>query len=529
MSVAAPCVAAIFGVVAVPQSDVVELQVHLGCTSEVSSFELMLANFEGKYSPNGIYPLSIGVDGSLSIGRGTVCPLLITCHVENIKYVSAPSESYVQVSGRCWGERLFRRVITKTYLNVKGEVIIKDLLDYHVGLSHLRNGAELVEATDTTYTNLNYQDTPVFDIIKYVAETADTQGVIGYDFRIAPDGKFEFFPRGTKANAVNLQDRIENSEYSQSISRVRNKITVYGAPNKSVPADKDAWTESLNPTDGAWSALSGTISIDTTNKIEGAGSIKTYVQDLYYAGCLFTLQAEKLVNMQLFPVLNLWLSREDSYNGNVTVTLFDSSGLRAINELTLGAEKWFQIQLQGGSSYSDMWQTEDGFDWVHIWRISVACWFDNTGTGSFWVDGLFFGGRRFSAMVEDLGSQDLSGLREQVEINEELGSDLECLCRAKATLSSLKDPALNLLLRSTVIDFGSKPILAGDVLHVELPLEGIDANFRVQTIEYRVIAATQTLEVTLELGKETLLLADYMYSLKSRTDSLCRYKAPRRA
>jgi hypothetical protein len=89
--------------------------------------------------------------------------------------------------------------VTKTYENKKGEEIVKDLLDYYVGLSHVRDGTELVEATDTTYTKLEYENTPVFDILKYIAESADKQGVIGFDFRVAPDGKFEFFPKTAKA------------------------------------------------------------------------------------------------------------------------------------------------------------------------------------------------------------------------------------------------------------------------------------------------------------------------------------------
>ena len=155
-----------FGTVAPPQGDITELTLHLGCTNEVSSFEAVLANFDGKYSPNGQSAIGVGLDGSISVGRGSACPLLMTCRVENVKYESAPSESYVHVSGRCWGERLFRRVVTKTYLNMKGEDIVKDLLDYYVGLSHVRNSTELVETTDTTYTNLSYQDTPVFDILR---------------------------------------------------------------------------------------------------------------------------------------------------------------------------------------------------------------------------------------------------------------------------------------------------------------------------------------------------------------------------
>jgi hypothetical protein len=229
----------------------------------------------------------------------------MTCRVEEIKYESTPVENYVRVSGRCWGERLFRRVVTKTYENKKGEEIVKDLLDYYVGLSHVRNSTELVEATDTTYTRLEYENTPVIDILRYIEESADKAGVIGFDFRVAPDAKFEFFPRNSKASAVSLSEKIEQSEYSSDIHRVRNKIAAYGVADKSVPLYKDAWTESLTPADGAWTATSGTVSFDSAVKVKGSGSVKTYAQNLSYGGCLFTLNAGKEVDAELYPVLNL--------------------------------------------------------------------------------------------------------------------------------------------------------------------------------------------------------------------------------
>jgi hypothetical protein len=64
-------------------------------------------------------------------------------------------------------------------------------------------------------------------------------------------------------------------------------------------------------------------------------------------------------------------------------------------------------------------------------------------------------------------------------------------------------------------------------VHVELPNEGIEGDFRVLNVEYYVDAKTQTLETTLELGREQPLLADYVFKLKSKTDSLSRYKLAR--
>jgi len=95
-------------------------------------------------------------------------------------------------------------------------------------------------------------------------------------------------------------------------------------------------------------------------------------------------------------------------------------------------------------------------------------------------------------------------------------------------LAHLENPAEFLTIRSTVIDYGMDPVLAGDKIHVVLPNENIDSDFRVISVEYRVLAEDQTLEITLELGKEKPLLADYLYGLRSTTitaEKLMRTKA----
>ena len=74
MSVEIPQVAVAFGDVGVPQGDVVELRVHLGCTKEVGSFEVLLQNWDKKYSPGGTHPINVGVDGHIDIGRGATVP-----------------------------------------------------------------------------------------------------------------------------------------------------------------------------------------------------------------------------------------------------------------------------------------------------------------------------------------------------------------------------------------------------------------------------------------------------------------------
>jgi hypothetical protein len=537
MSVELPVVAIVFGSVTPPQKDVLELTVHLGQTNEVSSFNCLLQNFDGKYSPGSSNEIVEGVDGSISIGRGASCPLIATVRVEDVEYVSSVENNrilhLVRVKGRCWGERLFRRVVTKTYENMKGEAIVKDLIDNYVGLSHVRNGTELIENTDTTYTRLEYENTPVFDVLKYIASSADKAGVIGFDFRVAPDGKFEFFPRNTKSSPVSLKERIEFSQYSKDIHRVRNRIWVFGAAEKKYPSDGDAWTETLDLNGDAindWQSGTGTGSVSLANDrvAKGTYSIKhtTNTAD-YYGRLRLIIPSGMQPNLNKYPSIQFQINREGGFSNAATLILQDNAGNWATREFSIPeADKWALIEFNAGKKHENEWNWVDaGFNWEIINEIFWDVHFPGTGTGNFWVDNLFFNRARWEAMQEDTSSQSNYGLRELVEVDEELHSDNECLLRAKALLAHLKDPVEHLTIRSTVIDYGTTPLLPADKIHVTLPNENIDADFRIISVEYHVRANEQVLEITLELGREPPLLADYLYALKKKTESLARYKA----
>jgi len=111
--------------------------------------------------------------------------------------------------------------------------------------------------------------------------------------------------------------------------------------------------------------------------------------------------------------------------------------------------------------------------------FKINCPFNGVGSGSFWIDLLYFGGKRYSNTTENAASHNLYGLREYVDIDEELYSDNECNLRAQAILDFMKDPAEHIVVKSSVIDYGASLILAGDKVHVELPNENVDGDFRV--------------------------------------------------
>jgi hypothetical protein len=530
MSVAIPKASAVFGSVTPPQSDIIDLRVHLGCTAEISSFECLLQNFDKKYSPGGTYPINVGSDATISLGRDPNCPLVLTGKVEEIEPLSDALEHYIRVRGRCNGEQLFRRLVTKSWDNVKGEVVIKYVIDNYTSLSHVRDSVELVEDTDTIYTHLEYDDTPVFDIIKYIAETADLAGAIGYDFRIAPDGKFEFFPKNSKTSSVDLSERLEVSEYKKDIFRVRNKITVYGARGRNEPADKDAYTE--ESLDG-WAFGPGEGSLSGSNPKVGLKYIHVTSEiDLNYTSVARLTLPSSISGLgnKGFQTLNFYIrfnGADSNLGGYIQAYAPGLGGFFRIadEDMVIGSTwKFNQIKLGRSQEKSDdnpagKWLKFGNADWSDITKIEFY-FFMSLTYFTMDIDGIYFGDGRFRATVTGSGD-----LREKTEVDEELFSDAECEYRAKALLDFLKDPIETLKVRSEVVDYGTTPILAADKIHVTVPNENIDGDYRLISVEYKASGRDQTLEVELELAKEPQLLADFIYGFRKSILKLDKYKA----
>jgi len=507
--------------------DVLDARIHLGMVDEVGSFELTLQNFEAKYTGQ----IGVGDKIKIWLGReGSELLKTFTGRIEEIEFSSTSTENYLLLRGRDRGEELFRRTVTKTYENQKAEDVVKDLIDNFTDLKHLRGSTELVENSDTTFTRLEYENTPVFDILKDVAKSTVKNGVVGFDFRVAWDGKFEFFQRNTKTSQVSLSERIEVAHYSKDIGRIRNKIVVYGAAEKSLPSDRDGMTEAVTNAYGVWSSGTGTgsVSTDATVKIMGSYSLKHTTSTSDYYGCaVFTLN--NAVDTDKYPSLTFQIRRESAFSGGVTIELEDSAGMKVTRNFYVDAEKWALQSFVCGAKNTDQWTHDltnsQNLNWAEIKKIRFYCFFSGTGTGSFWIDNLFFNSRRWTHTTEDTTSQSTYGLRELVEVDEELHSDSDCEKHANALLKWLKDPAEHLTLQSNVIDPGSNRLLPGDMIHVTLPNEGIDGDYRILTVEHRVSSRDQMWEVTLELGKEPVRLASIVSELQSRTSSLARYKA----
>ncbi len=537
-----PNVALVFGAISPPQGDITGLSIKLGGTNKVSTFVVTLRNTNGKYGVGGATPITVGMDGSISMGRTPYCPLLITCRVEDVDIETSPTESYATISGRCWGEKLFRYTVTKNYLAQKGEYIVKDILDYYAGLSHARGGVELVANTDTTYSDLEYEDSPAWDILKYIAETSDKSGAIGFDFRVEPDGKFAFFAKGSKyhnvlkINEPGSENVDISSRYRKNISRVRNRIKIYGLADKSYPTDKVSWTRSLTPADGAWASGIGTVSLDATGAPDGGACVKVRVGSSYGNVLDLNFTAGHEPDCNLYPVIGLQIKAETSFSGNGFILLMDDAVKFASKTISVSPDGEFHVLEMGvGDAYANQWENVDaGFNWSKITKIRINQGFPTgVGSGSFWVHRMYVGGRRFAYQSDDVTSQAAYGIREYVETDEELWTDNECMLRAKSLLAFLKDPDLFITVKSSLFSYNDSAILPGDSIKTWLSDAGIsDTWLRVDTIEYIIPdGQTDRLEIKIDLERVHPQMADYLYGLRTFTvnvEKLSRTKTGKR-
>jgi len=464
--------------------DVVEVAVHLAVTEEVGSVNCLLQNYDAKYTDQ----ISVGdlIEAALS-RTGEAFVKVFKGRIEAVAKraeatVRGP-QHYVRLRGRDLGAELFNRLVTKRYENKEGSEIVKEVLANYTPLESVG-----VEATSSIYTEEEYENKPAWEIVQYIAETAkNAAGVIGYDFK-CEEGDVKFFYKNKYVSPVSLEGIITLCEHEGSIERIRNKIYVYGEASKPYPLDRDAWTESLTPADGSWSSGTGTgsVSLDSGEKAVGSYSVKHSTTTADYYGCaVFTLDAGKEIDCDTYPSLTFQVMEESGFSGAVTIQLEDSAGMIVRQEFRISNNKKWHLQtFMAGRKHSDQWThslfNTQPFDWTKVKKVSFFCHFSGTGTGSFWVDNLFFGNCRWSGVAEDTSSQSLYGLRELAIVDETLVSDDACAKVADAELKYRKDPAE--FLRVTVL--GNPQIKPGETIRVVSPNENIDADYRLQAVDH---------------------------------------------
>ena len=226
------------------------------------------------------------------------------------------------------------------------------------------------------------------------------------------------------------------------------------------------------------------------------------------------------MNANLYPSINFQIKEESSFSGEATLILEDINGNWAAKEYNIANnKKWHLQSFMCGEKYAQEWQGSniENFNWEKIKRLLFDAHFSGTGTGSFWIDNLYFGRSRWSAVAEDTTSQSRFGLRELAIIDETLVSDDACAKVAEAELNYRKDPAE--FLRVTVI--GEPNLVAGETIRVVSPNENIDADYRIQAVDHYMNAEGE-FETSLTLVAEPPRLAEIISETRREIGVLTR-------
>ncbi len=106
---------------AIATQNILNINIHLGCTREVNSFEVVVNNsnpdyYSGQYAIGGAKEFTKGHSVTIKIKRGTISAstnYLITGNLESLEYTDQKEEyqyrDVVILRGRCTGQRLFNR------------------------------------------------------------------------------------------------------------------------------------------------------------------------------------------------------------------------------------------------------------------------------------------------------------------------------------------------------------------------------------------------------------------------------------
>jgi hypothetical protein len=355
-----------------------------------------------------------------------------------------------------------------------GKTIIKDAVAVCSYLSDY--GVDQSNAIASTHSYTFDEKTP-WDVIREVADACQTSGgVVGFDGYVDASGNLWIFPRNSSNSTVDLTNKILRYKIDYDTYRVKNKIKVYGQQAKNLgPLDEST---------SNWNSL-GTISLDSSDKMEGSYSIKatynsTGVNLRYHfsdsISCKFSPDYKKL---------HLWIQvSADTFSNDAQyyIQLYTNygTGSRFVKYSKVSfKDKWIELEVPIGPS--EEWLTDNSPDWGTITDLEV---FFLNGTTianlTLKLDGVRLT-KRFSGSAEDSTSQGLYGVRmPEPTVDDSLTSDDACNKKAQSLLNYYKDKVTTL----TVETFGNNAFKPGDVQNITLSNDNISGGFRILEITH---------------------------------------------
>ena len=355
---------------------------------------------------------------------------------------------------------------------------------------------------DSTHSIAYDEEIPLKAIRETLQKAKNPVGIQGFDVYETPSGSLV----GHLQNSLDFVSPIASitpRKYrkDEDMHRVRNKVKVYGTPEKSEPTDKDTWTESLT----GWTLLEGNdMTLNGADKVMGSYSVDIDASGVatYFARAKKTFSALSAKFPKEFRNLHLSL-RSQTDDGipavSVEVMIYapDSSNYFAKRldgnfdtDFPLGLtfqQTWVEITLPiGTQSEAGYWKKVGSADWGNIQEIYFfMSW--NGGPASnphMRIDKLYFGEKRYSGNAEDAASQASYRVRcKELEVDDALKSDLECQLRAESYINFFKVCVIT--LSSIEVD-GDHRYNPGDRQRIVVTNDALDTYLRITRVVQRV-------------------------------------------
>lgn len=118
---------------------------------------------------------------------------ILTGRIEEVQCNSKLAEHYMTIRGRDLGEDLFRKHVIKTYENMEGSLVVKNVIENYTSLGHIRDSTELIETNeefhsdDTCYQRARSLLVYLKDPAEYL--TIETSLLTGDNLKVFPGEK----------------------------------------------------------------------------------------------------------------------------------------------------------------------------------------------------------------------------------------------------------------------------------------------------------------------------------------------------
>jgi len=411
--------------------------------------------------------------------------------ISKLGYEGIPGapEYYMHVECMDFGEQLQvpPNLFSKSYDNVNGKTILTDaialcpdLVSTHVDPNNL---------IATTHT-VDYEEVLPWDVVREImAAVKKADGTTGFDGYIDPTGDVYVFPWGANTSAVDLTDKIISYRKDGDTYRVKNKNKVYGSSGKIFPSDLDSWSESLS----GWTAISGTPSLESTIKREGAHSLRVDAAssvegNIYRIFDVLSKPQTFVVWIRIpgnlgggYAYVRLWAPDSSNYFQADIKSFIEGQCILnfGLLSLALGPNQMYDPN----NNPTGAWTKTGNPQWSQISGLQlIIC---TLGAASYYCyDGDFgFLGGAFSGISEDAGSETLYGTRMPTPVTDTtLKSDAECLKSAEGLTKLFKDKVVTWNVRT----FGNNAFNPGDMQPIVIANDSINESFRILEIKHKV-------------------------------------------